>query len=339
MHERNKIKVLVIRFSSMGDIVLTTPVLRCLKKIPGKQVEVHFITKKMFTSLLFSNPYVDKLFLLDGKLSDLTGQLKKEDYDYIVDLHHNLRSLIVKLHLRKPSGNCRKLNLEKWLKTRLKIDRLPDIHVVDRYFEAAAVAGTENDGQGLDFFFPPGLEVMPPGLPGFVHGDYLAFVIGGKHPTKRLPNEKIISLCEKLPLPVLLLGGAEDASNGRAIAAACGENVFNACGLFSLPQSAYLVKRSLVVISHDTGLMHIAAVFNKHLISVWGNTVPAFGMVPYMPAHPERSTIVEVEGLSCRPCTKIGYAKCPKGHFDCMNKIDEDLIVWKVWAIMANDCR
>lgn len=323
----------------MGDIVLTTPVLRCLKKIPGRQMEVHFITKKMFASLLFSNPYVDKLFLLDGKLSDLTGKLKKEDYDYIVDLHHNLRSLIVKHKLGKPSGNCRKLNLEKWLKTRLKIDRLPDMHVVDRYFEAAAVAGAENDRQGLDFFFPPGGEVMPPGLPGFVYGDYLAFVIGGKHPTKRLPNEKIISLCERLPLPVLLLGGAEDAFNGRAIAAACGVNVFNACGLFSLAQSAYLVKRSRVVISHDTGLMHIAAVFNKHLISVWGNTVPAFGMVPYMPAHPERSTIVEVEGLSCRPCTKIGYAKCPKGHFNCMNKIDEDLIVRKVWAIMADDCQ
>jgi len=339
MQKKNNIKVLVIRFSSMGDIVLTTPVLRCLKKIPGREVEVHFVAKKMFASLLFSNPHVDKLFLLDGKLSDLTGQLKKENYDYIVDLHHNLRSLIVKMKLRKPSGNCRKLNLEKWLKTRLKIDRLPDMHVVDRYFEAAAVAGVENDQQGLDFFFPPGLEAIPPGLPCFVHGDYLAFVIGGKHPTKRLPNEKIISLCEKLPLPVLLLGGAEDASNGRTIAAACGEKVFNACGLFSLPQSAYLVERSRVVISHDTGLMHIAAVFNKHLISVWGNTVPAFGMVPYMPAHPERSTIVEVEGLSCRPCSKIGYAKCPKGHFDCMNKIDEDLIVGKVWAIMANDCQ
>jgi len=337
MQEKNHIKVLVIRFSSMGDIVLTTPVLRCLKKIPGKQVEVHFVTKKMFASLLFSNPHVDKLFMLDGKLSELTARLKKENYDYIVDLHHNLRSLIVKLNLRKPAGNCRKLNLEKWLKTRLKIDRLPDMHVVDRYFEAAAVAGTKNDQEGLEFYFPPGLDVMPSGLPAFVNGDYLAFVIGGKHPTKRLPNEKIISLCEKLPLPVLLLGGAEDAPNGRDIAGACGENVFNACGLFSLPQSAYLVKKSRVVISHDTGLMHIAAVFNKHLISVWGNTVPAFGMVPYMPENPDRSTIVEVEGLSCRPCSKIGYARCPKKHFDCMNGIDENLIVRKVSAIMADN--
>ncbi len=331
-----RLKVLVIRFSSMGDIVLTTPVLRGLKNIPEHEVEVHFATKKAFAELLFSNPHVDRLHLFEGRLSDLINRLRSERFDYIIDLHHNLRSLLVKMSLGIPSGNCRKLNFEKWLFTKLKVNKLPNIHVVDRYFTAAMIAGVKSDGKGLDYFFPPGLEVMPPGLPPAFHDNYLAFVIGGMHATKRLPNEKIIAICKKLPLPVVLLGGAEDVDNGRGIAAATDAKVFNACGLFSLHQSAYLVKKASVVITHDTGLMHIASAFNKPLISIWGNTTPQFGMYPYMPQHPDNSIIVEVEQLKCRPCTKIGFSKCPKGHFDCMRKIDDGNVVSAVRSILDN---
>ncbi len=335
MTEADHIKVLVIRFSSIGDIVLCTPVLRCLKKIPGKEVEVHFVTKEAYRNLLENNPHVDHLHLLDGRLKDLISELRAAGFDYIIDLHHNIRSAMVKLSLRKPSGSFLKLNIEKWLLTRFKINRLPSKHIVGRYFEAAALAGVSDDGMGLEFFLPDDAEVSPSELPPSFSEGYVAFVIGGKHATKRLPNKKIISICNKLPGHILLLGGAEDAENGRMIAEACGENVVNDCGRFSLHQSAYLVKQSKLVISHDTGLMHIAAAFNKYLISVWGNTVPAFGMVPYMPKYPERSIIVEVEGLACRPCTKIGYAKCPKNHFDCMMKINEDKIVDSAKRILA----
>ncbi len=329
-----QIKVLVVRFSSIGDIVLCTPVLRCLKKNAGRPTEVHFVTKKAYLPILEHNPYVDHLHLLDGRLSTLIRELRKIDFDYIVDLHHNIRSAMVKFGLRKPSGSFLKLNLEKWLLTRFKIDRLPERHIVDRYFEAAEIAGAKNDGEGLDFFLPENLTVNIDAMLRDQKQGFIAFVIGGKHATKRLPNEKIISICRRLPAPVLLLGGQEDAENGKMIADACGEKTFNGCGKYSLHESAGLVKDASLVISHDTGLMHIAAAFNKHLISIWGNTVPAFGMVPYMPKNPERSMIVEVEGLSCRPCTKIGYKKCPKKHFDCMMKIDEDRIVRLAESVM-----
>ncbi len=325
--EQGKIKVLVIRFSSIGDIVLTTPILRCLKKVRGMEIEVHFVTKKIFAVLLEGNPHVDHLHLLEGQLKDLIRRLKTERFDLIIDLHHNLRSAIVKLALGKPSGNCNKLNFEKWLMTNFKIDRLPNTHLVNRYFEAARIAGVEDDGKGLEFFFPNGTSLLSKGLPLDMNKPYVAFVMGGRHATKRLPNEKIIAICNKLPLEVVLLGGPEDAINGQLIADACYRPVHNGCGVFPLDQSAWVVRHASYVIAHDTGLMHVAAAFNKHMISIWGNTVPAFGMVPYMPENPERSVIAEVKGLPCRPCTKIGADRCPKGHFDCMMKMDVDHIV------------
>ncbi len=333
MKKKGNIKVLVIRFSSIGDIVLTTPVLRCLKKIPGRQVELHVVTKKTYRPVLESNPHIDCLHLLDGGLRDILNKLRREEFDFVVDLHHNIRSTIVKLALRKPTASVGKLNFEKWLLTAFKINRLPDRHIVERYFEAAGIVGTRDDGGGLEFYFSEPESAVEAMIPGAVNSKLIAFVIGGKHATKRMPNEKIISICRRLPGKVVLLGGEEDAINGSIIAKASGEHVFNACGHFSLQQSAVIVKNAKAVISHDTGLMHIAAAFDKHVISVWGSTVPVFGMAPYMPKHPERSVVVEVNGLPCRPCTKIGFSKCPKKHFDCMMKIDEDRIVDNITKI------
>jgi ADP-heptose:LPS heptosyltransferase len=150
---------------------------------------------------------------------------------------------------------------------------------------------------------------------------YIGFVIGAKHFTKQLPVEKIISICKKINKPIILLGGKEDAARAEMIENAVGKNIFNACGKYNLNQSASLIKQATKVITHDTGLMHIAAAFKKEIISVWGNTVPAFGFTPYLPDP--NSRMVEVKNLSCRPCSKIGYDKCPKGHFKCMMEIDE----------------
>ncbi len=330
----SKKKVLVVRFSSIGDIVLTSPVVRCLGKIPEKEVEVHYVTKKSFEGVLSSNPHIHKVHVLDGSLLSLIRELRKERFDYIVDLHHNIRSAIIKISLGRPSSAFRKLNPEKWFLIRLKINRLPDVHIVDRYMDAAKSLGVKNDGEGLDYFLTEDARVAPEVLPSAFGNGFMTFVIGGRHATKRLPNEKVISICRKLNVPVILLGGKDDAPNGAEIASACAPLVFNACGMFPLNQSAYLVKKSRVVITHDTGLMHVAAAFNKPVISVWGNTIPEFGMYPYMPKNPENSHIVQVNGLPCRPCSKIGYNKCPKKHFDCMMKIDEKRIVDTALEIM-----
>ena len=154
--------------------------------------------------------------------------------------------------------------------------------------------------------------------------DYVVFAVGGKHETKKLPTNKIISICNKLNTQIILIGGKEDFLTAEKIITAT-SNTKNACGKYSIGQSAFIIKNAKHVITHDTGMMHIAAAFKKKIYSVWGNTISAFGMSPYL-ANPN-SKIIEVENLSCRPCTKIGFDKCPKGHFDCMQKIDVNLFL------------
>ncbi len=318
------LKVLVLRFSSIGDIVLTTPVVRALKtQLPG--VEVHYCTKKRFAPLLSHNPYVDRCFYLEDSLGTLVSQLKAEKYDCVIDLHHNLRTRLIKLRLGVRAYSFNKLNREKWLLVNFKLNRMPPVHIVDRYLETVKPLGVQDDGRGLDYFIPPPDFVARETLPLPFRRGYAAFAIGGQHPTKKLPLPRMIELAGLIAQPLVLLGGPEDASNGEAIVAAFAGRpdkvILDACGKYNLNQSASLVQQADVVFSHDTGLMHIAAAFGKKIYSIWGNTVPAFGMYPYRTEH----VVWERPNLYCRPCSKLGYKKCPQGHFKCMNEIDFQL--------------
>jgi ADP-heptose:LPS heptosyltransferase len=324
-------KILVIRFSSIGDIVLTTPVVRCLKQQLG--AEVHFLTKRNFEKIVLSNPHIDRVFSIEKKTSEVIKLLKAEGYDAVVDLHVNLRSLQIKMALGVPSYSFDKLNFEKWLMTNFKINRLPYSHIVDRYLKTVEPLGVKNDGKGLDFFIPKEDEInlisdvrfriSDFGIPSnskLQTSNFVAFVIGAAHATKRLPIEKIIDICNQIHLPIYLLGGKEDADRGELICVKSSSCVVNLCGKLNLNESASIVRQAEKVVTHDTGLMHIAAAFGKDIISVWGNTIPEFGMTPYLPTA--GSHIIEVKDLSCRPCSKIGHDKCPKGHFKCMQMID-----------------
>lgn len=313
-------KFLVIRFSSIGDIVLTTPVVRCLKQQVAT-AEIHYLTKPAFRSILEPNPYIDRLHFLEDNLDDCITALQREDFDYVIDLHHNVRTLKVKRGLKKKSFSFPKLNIEKWLLTALKINRLPEIHIVDRYLETVSQFGVKNDGKGLDYFIPEDQKVKDHDIPASHLAGYYGMVIGAALNTKKLPVEKLKRLCELIPHPIILLGGKEDIPQGEIIASGDPVKIYNACGKFSLHESADLVRRAKMIITHDTGLMHIAAAFNKPMISIWGNTIPEFGMTAYYSNKQINDTRFEVKGLPCRPCSKIGYNKCPKGHFKCMQQI------------------
>lgn len=323
-------KILVIRFSSIGDIVLTTPVVRCLKT-QLDDAEIHYATKPGFKTLFEENPYIDKMHYLTGGIWQFVAELRKENFDYIIDLHHNLRTKIIKSALGVKSYSFNKLNWKKWLLVNLKINKMPDVHIVDRYLETTKKLGIRNDSLGLDYFIPEKDVVPVSWLPETHRQGYVAYVLGAQHATKKLPLNRMIELCEKINRPIVLLGGKEDAANGEHISSyfetrkyseAPGNNgagkilIYNACGKYNLNQSASLVKQARVVFAHDTGLMHVAAAFKKEVFSIWGNTVPDFGMYPYR----TRYTSLENNNLSCRPCSKIGYSECPKGHFKCMNE-------------------
>jgi len=314
-------KFLIIRFSSIGDIVLTTPVIRCLKQqLP--EAEVHFLTKIQFKNIVEQNPYLDKIIYLDYSWLLMMHELKMEEYDYIIDLHHNLRTLKVKHSLKAKSFSFNKLNIEKWLLTAFKINRLPDIHIVDRYLDTVKSFGVVNDEKGLDYFIPEKDKIQSGDIPLSHRFGYIGIVIGAAHITKKLPNHKLKELCAAIDHPIILLGGKEDAANGNEIAMMDDIKIYNSCGKFNLNESADIIRNAKLVISNDTGLMHIAAALQKKVISVWGNTVPEFGMTPYYGNNQVLSFRFQVGGLSCRPCSKIGHNHCPKQHFKCMELQD-----------------
>ena len=313
-------KILVIRFSSMGDIIYTTPIVRCLKKqLAG--AEVHFLTKPAFKYIYDNNPYVDKLLLLKENLADTIHELKAENYDYIIDLHNNLRTTLIKLSLRVKSSTYQKQRFRKWLSLKLKHSFVPPVHLVERYLKAVHFLGVKNDGKPIDYYIKKDYSLSKL-LPSTHQDGYIAFVIGATHFTKRMPNDKIINVCRKLNRPVVLLGGDDVKANGDEIASQI-ENIYNASGLTTLDESVFLVSKATSVIGFDTGLTHIAEAFNKPIVSIWGGTIPELlGVQPYM----VDDILVSGIELPCRPCSKFGLEKCPLGHFKCMRDMPENPI-------------
>ena len=340
-------KILVIRFSSIGDIVLTTPVIRCLKN-QIDDVEIHVLTKKKFSSLYKTNPYINKVYEYDDSLKKNIEELKLENYDYIVDLQKNKRSIRVTHALHKPHSSFPKLNFKKFLLTTFKINLMPDIHIVDRYFKAVEKLGVKNDYQGLDFFISEKNDYPLSELPENFQEGYHAFVIGGTYKTKILPAVKIVEIIQKLNEPVILLGGPDDVeraneildkilesqnlknSESQKLSNSATQQLISLVGKINLEQSASIVKKAKSVLTNDTGLMHIAAAFHKNIVSVWGNTVPELGMYPYLPNEKEKCHIIECKDVKCRPCSKLGFKECPRKHFNCMMEIDCDTIVEKL---------
>lgn len=320
-------KVLVIRFSSIGDIVLTTPVLRCLKQQHPK-AEVHYLTKRAFGPILMNNPYIDRMQYLEDDLNEVVERLKKEKYDYVIDLHNNLRTLRVKKGLKVKSYSFPKLNFKKWVLTNFRVNLMPDQSIVERYLETVRPLGVHNDGKGLDYFLPGDKKLTSKDIPMSHWGGFVGCVIGGSYNTKKLPVEQWKKFCELIPFPVMLLGGPEDMHEGNLIAEMDRIKIYNSCGKFSLNESAELVKYAKVIVSNDTGLMHIAAAFQKPIISLWGNTSPEMGMFPYYGFNnlrdrvAQQSVIMEKTDLGCHPCSKLGYDRCPRRHFKCMRQLD-----------------
>ena len=313
---QNPLKILVVRFSSIGDIVLTSPVVRILKN--QLNAEVHFITKKVYKCLIEHNPNIDKIYSIDTDIKEVVSELKNENYDWIIDLHNNIRSSQLK-RIRVKSRSYKKLNLQKFLLTNFGINRMPKTHTVDRFLDTISHLGVKNDGKGLDFFLSKKDEV------DISVKDYICFAIGGNHFTKILPTTKIIEICKKINKTIVLIGGEDDYNRAEEIENEVGRKVINLCGKYSINQSAHIMKHAKYLITHDTGFMHIAAAFQMKIYSVFGGTHPDLGFTPYLP-NPENK-IIQVENLSCRPCHRYGKSKCPEGHFNCMNLIDTDLFI------------
>jgi len=316
-------KVLVIRFSSIGDIVLTSPVLRWLST--QKNAEVHYLTKQAYDSLVKHNPHVQKIYLLQDEIADTINELKEEGYDLVIDLHKNLRSKKVSKALNCEYITFNKLNIRKWLFVNFKINVLPKKHIIDRYAEALDVLGLDTADRSMEYHFPhqyafdlTAYNLKPK--------HYICIVIGGTYTTKQIPESIILSLIKRLKQPIAMLGGGkQDEIKAQKISEQCGSQVINLVNKISLIDSAYVIQKSAGIITSDTGLMHIASAFDIPIHTLWGNTHPDFGMYAYR-VHNTEINNYNVN-LKCQPCSKLGSDLCPRAHFSCMLNQNVEQIV------------
>jgi len=315
-------KILLIRFSSIGDIVLTSPVIRCIHK-QLSDYEIHYLTKQAYHIVLKDNPYLTEIHFLEKPLNKTIQKIRAEQFDIIIDLHKNIRSYLCASFNKAQTIRFNKLNIEKWLMVNFKINRLPHKHLVDRYFDSLQSLNIQNDNKGLDFFINSSNKIKLP----FNSKPYIAIAVGAKHYTKTILIEHLLVIINKLQNPVVLLGDKNDDKTASILKNHFKNKIANYCGKINLQQSAFLIQQAKAVLTGDTALMHIAAAFNKSLFSIWGNTIPQMGMFPYVFQNEKQVKLSELNiyeqtHLSCRPCSKIGYSACPKKHFKCMKNIN-----------------
>ncbi|MFZ1706172.1 MAG: glycosyltransferase family 9 protein [Saprospiraceae bacterium] len=308
-------KILIIRFSSIGDIILTTPVIRCVHQ--QLNAEIHVLTKNAFKGLFEYNPHVAKIHVLESMDRRV---LKRMDFDHIIDLQKNWISRWLCFILGRPYTSFNKLNIKKWLLVHFKINLLPKKHLVGRYFEALKPLGINNDDLGCDYYIK---EVnISENIQEMAKTEYDIIVLGAAHATKRISLQKCREIIGLQHRNIILLGGKDVTDMAALLKKEC-PMVINRVGKDNLDESAHLIRNARLIYTGDTGMMHLAVALQKRVVVLWGNTVPAFGMYPYYGNKQKNlSHSIEHKNLKCRPCSKLGYPSCPKGHFKCMEELE-----------------
>ena len=281
-------------------------------------MQIHYLIKSEYSTLLSSNPYIDKVFVFKNNLNHVISDLKLENYDLIIDLHNNIRSWWVKFNLRVSSRTFQKNNWKKYLLIYFNWNYIID-HVVDRYFEVLKDLNVVNDNNGLDYFLNKNTSI------DFnINQNFIAWSVGGSSTHKQLSKKQILEVTNQISHPIVLLGGVDEISLGNnLIKESSHQKIYNFCGNISLDQSAYLIKNSVLVLSNDTGLMHIAASFQKPIISFWGCTKPSLGFSPYMTSN---KSVQLIARPSSRPCSKHG-SHCRFKMKGCIKEINSMTVV------------
>ena len=313
------LRVLCVRFSSIGDVLLTTPLLRALKQ-RHPDGELFFVTKQAMAPLISENPHVSRVIALapGQSVSDLARDLRNLRPTHGLDLHGSLRSAELRLLVRTRWSGYSKRKLRRTLLITTKIDLYgTPVRVADRYFEAARALDVRPDGGPVEFFLSQDARdtagrwleqrAVPP--------RFAAIAPGAAHATKRWPLAHWQALIDRLRAGgygIVAVGGAAD----RDLAAQLGPGVANAAGEFSLQETGACLARAAVAISGDTGVMHMACGVGTPVVALFGPTVREFGFFPYT----DRARVLERE-MDCRPCSAMGTERCPLGHHRCLHDI------------------
>jgi ADP-heptose:LPS heptosyltransferase len=319
-------RILLIRLSSIGDIVLCSAAIRCLRK-RFPEATIDFLTKASMSDILKADPNINHIVHWEGSPADMAKQIVSSEYSHVIDLQDNLRTRILEqwlpanIQVLRYNKHRIRRTLSVWFKKSFYHG-----HVAEQYLLAMASLGVKNDGLGLQYHIAPEDKITINDVPFTHKAGFAVLCIGATHYTKRMPEQKWVELIQKIRMPLVLIGGEAERALGDRLADLDSFKVINKCGVYSLGQSASAIQLSKFVITHDTGMMHIAAAFDKKTLSIWGGTIPELGFAPYM-RSPEKNIIIEQKDLSCRPCSKYGRSSCPKKHFNCMEKMDIDQII------------
>ena len=338
-------KILIIRLSSIGDIVLTTPVIRILKqKFPGSRID--FVIKKQFAELLVHHPGIHHLYVFDkcnklNRLKTIKQQIRAEKYDLVIDLHKNFRSYYLTFLSRaKQIVRYKKGVLRRFLFVKFKLNLYREIiPIYRRYLACLKPLQIFYDDRGLELFLHNGLKLKIIEryksffeAPGTV---IIGIVPGAKHATKRWQAEGFLStihdLTEKRQAKIIIFGGKADQDIIPSFEIENNQHVLDTTGKLSIAETAALMSHCDVVMTNDSGLMHIASALKKKVVAIFGSTTEEFGFFPYATEH----IVIQQHGLSCRPCSHVGRKNCPRGHFRCMKEIRTERVIDAVERILV----
>lgn len=312
-------KILIIRFSSLGDVLLTTPLIRTLKSL-YPHIEIDFLVREEFKSTLLNNPHINKLIPLkrDYDNKQVRNEIITANYNMIIDLQNNLRSRRLTKNISKNIVRYKKPYLNRILLVKLKINRFKEIIPIPvRY--ANSIPDFRLDDKGLELFSSTNNSIL------LKEGNYIGFCPGSKHITKMWPKEYFVELgneLNKLNYKIVLFGGRDDIEICNEISSQIDGSV-NLANNNDLLELAANMKFCKAVVCNDSGLMHTSLAVNIPVVSLFGSTVKEFGFFPYK----GNSIVLENNSLTCRPCSHIGLDKCPKGHLNCMKSITPALVL------------
>ncbi len=337
--------ILICRLSSIGDIVLTFPLIRVLRhRFP--KAELHYLVKQEYADLLRSHPGLDRVWSFDAQsgwvgLRRLKREIRSVSYDLFVDIHRNLRSIYMRSGL---SGTTvvtyNKCVFRRWLLIHTGLNTYRHVVPVhQRYLKALTSLQIPDDDKGLEFFVDPAAQQTVDNYineQGFDPESHIqiAMAPGAGFATKRWPVTSFIQTARQLiderEARIWIFGDHSDQSLGAEIVAELGDACRDLTGQLTLMQTACALRRMRLLLTNDTGLMHMACALDMGVVALFGPTTRELG---FFPVHPH-ARVVEHLDLSCRPCTHVGLDTCPKGHFKCMRECSVERVVQTVDQVL-----
>lgn len=332
--------ILAVRFGSLGDVLLTTPLFRAIRQ-RHPQVRLTVVTRRRYAPLLSDNPRIDEVvgFAPGESLLGLAARLRATRFSYFLDLENSPRTRLLRLLVPGHWRTAPQYRVARELLIRTKRNRYPEeVPVAERYFDAARELDVVPDGGPTELFLNPETEQQTEAWLAQANlgseRPFVAFAPGGGKATKRWPPEYWVRLVRRVAstgADPVMVGGPEDTMLAAEVATRSTTRAVNAAGVLSLQGSAALLKRAAALVTGHTGAMYLAAALGTPLVALFGPTVRAFGYHPYNAA---RSFVLE-RNLSCRPCSATGGPECPMGHHLCMQEIQPDAVYTALCRALA----